>query len=119
MPPPQNVAAGLTGTLGQLLVSGIINTAERFVQSRVQQTLEPVGQIMERLVGAPAGPAVPASPPPEWYEQAFAEGQPRMSPSDVARRQAAAHARSRQAAQTLQMVMKSNHDSTMSILGKS
>jgi hypothetical protein len=114
--PPQNVAASLTGALGQLLVTGIVGAAERFVQSRVRQTLEPVAQIVELLTGAPAGPAVSASQPPQWYDQAFSEGQPRMDPTEVARRQAAAHARSRQATQTVQMAMRSHHESLMSIL---
>src|SRR5262245_55008364 len=115
--PAQNVAASLTGALGQLLVTGLVGTAERFVQSRVQQTVEPVAQLLEALTGAPAGPAVSAEPPPQWYEQAFSEGQPRMDPTEVARRQAAAQARSRAATQTLQMAMKSHHDSMMSIIG--
>jgi hypothetical protein len=98
-------------------VNQLFGVAERFVQSRVQAGLAPVGQIFQHFTGGPAGPPVPSSPPPDWYEQAFREGQPKMDPTEVARRQAAAHARSRQAAQSLQMAMRSHHESMMSILG--
>jgi hypothetical protein len=107
---PPNFAAG---SLSQMLV----NAAASFIQSRVEQKLAPVSQIVNQLTGGPAGPPVPSTPPPAWYEAAYREGQPKMDPSEVARRQAIAQARAREAAQMMNMAMKSQHDSIMSILG--
>lgn len=101
------------GTLSQLLV----NAATSLLQARLEQSLAPVSQILNQFTGGPVGPPVPSTPPPEWYEAAYREGQPKMDPSVVAARQAKAQAEARAAAQMMNMAMKSHHDSLMSVLG--
>jgi len=123
-PSPRPASASTSGagapflgplTAAQLAVP-LMGLVQSFVQSGVQRRLAPVAQVLEILTGGPAGPPVPSSEPPPWYQAAFAEGQPKIDPTEVARIQAEAHARSRQSIQMLQMAAQSSHDSMKAIL---
>jgi hypothetical protein len=114
--PYANIPAIQPGAIGQMVVGGLVNMVERYVQSKVQSTVGPLGQIVEQFTGGPAGPPVSSTPAPAWYEEAYREGQPKMSATEIARRQAAAQSRSRQAAKICQQALSSHHESMMSIL---